>query len=104
MAGVIVVFFYTIAAFWQACLTRTSLIASSRAWIGPSEAWIEGFSPDSKEALITIKYRNSGKQPGLNFSHSYLDDWTATITKDEDTKPLNLSSYSVKDGQTVQTT
>ena len=59
-----------------------NLVASSRAWVGPYDVLINGFLLQSNATDILIKYKNTGKQPALNFNDSYNDDWTGTMERE----------------------
>jgi hypothetical protein len=80
--------------------TRRSVVASTRAWIGPSaKPTIDGFSAQAATTYVHINYKNVGKEPGVNFQESFIDDWTATLTAPYNkNKLLNLSSECSADG------
>jgi hypothetical protein len=63
-------------------LSRESMIASSRAWVGPRNAKIEGAIEIGKPVEFEIEYVNSGKEPALDFIYR-VEPFTAT--QDEDT-------------------
>jgi hypothetical protein len=56
------------------------LIAATRAWVGPFGASIHGLK--NLPMRTNVDYRNSGKEPAINFSFEDggTDDWGATIT------------------------
>lgn len=60
-----------------------TLIASSRAWVGPRNAKFEA-DPMAKTPIdATVEYQNVGKEPALNFSN-LADFFAATIQEDKD--------------------
>jgi len=72
-------FALTTLAFCQLQETKHSLVADTRAWVGPYEVSIDAFGPQSKTTNLVLKYKNAGKEPALNFNDSYNDDWTGTV-------------------------
>lgn len=56
------------------------LLAATRAWVGPFSASFHGLN--NLPMSTTIDYRNSGKEPAIDFSFEDggTDDWEATIT------------------------
>jgi hypothetical protein len=80
--------------------TRRSVVASTRAWIGPStKPTIDGFSAQAATTYVHINYKNVGKEPGVNFQESFIDDWSATLPVPYDkNKPPDLSTQCWADG------
>jgi hypothetical protein len=70
---------YTVLTYCALLETRRSVVASTRAWVGPYEVSVDGIGPQSETANIVLKYKNAGKEPALNFNDSYNDDWTGTL-------------------------
>jgi hypothetical protein len=58
-------------------LNRDALVASSRAWVGPTIAKIEPAPEIGKPLKISIQYANTGKEPALNFVYT-ADVFTAS--------------------------
>jgi hypothetical protein len=52
-------------------LNRRALVASSRAWVGPTDAKIDGGVVTGKPVKIVVSVRNSGREPAKGFT------WTA---------------------------
>jgi hypothetical protein len=75
------------------------LIAATRAWIGPNRVSIEGFGAQSKATNIVLDYKNTGKEPALNFNDSYNDDWTGTLINGDQ---LDLTNNCLADGPNGQ--
>jgi hypothetical protein len=59
-------------------LNRDALIASSRAWVGPTIAGIEGSPEMGKPLKAIVQYANTGREPALNFVYAG-DVFTADI-------------------------
>ncbi len=55
------------AAAENAKTAHDSYIASQRAWVGPTNAKIDGEIAVSKPLSIVIDYLNTGREPALNF-------------------------------------
>lgn len=66
----------------NAKVAHDNMIASERAWVGPTNASIDGAIQVGKELGINIEYANTGKEPANNFVPS-IDGFT--ITSEEDT-------------------
>jgi hypothetical protein len=57
-----------------------TLEASTRAWVGPTEA----IATIDDSGLVTIKitYKNSGREPALQFGDDWADDWAGVVDDD----------------------
>jgi len=51
-------------------VSRESLIAAGRAWVGPRNAKIMGTIEVGKPVEFAIEYANTGREPALNFVYS----------------------------------
>jgi len=105
VVGTFLLAIVTAGLFWAtrdlAVDGQKALIANTRAWVGPFEASIDGFTSQSKVANILIKYKNPGKEPALNFNDSYNDDWTGTLSNDlRPDQPVDLAKNCWADGPT----
>jgi len=69
------------------------MIASERAWVGPSNAKIDGAPVAAKPLDVIVEYRNTGREPALNGVY----DLQHKIGKLED--PTLLSEMSEFIGQ-----
>lgn len=71
-----------VAAVWVGYLTYQSLVASTRAWVGPSKATAS--IGDDGVVTIMVTYKNVGKEPALKFGDDWADSWAATLDVDSD--------------------
>lgn len=71
-----------------------TLVASTRAWVGPAKATVA----ISDAGIVTIKvtYRNSGREPAIRFGDDWADDWAASI--DADSSEVDFSNKCHSDG------
>jgi hypothetical protein len=54
-----------------------TLEASTRAWVGPVKAIVD--VNDGGVVIITVTYKNAGKEPAIEFGDDWADDWAASI-------------------------
>ncbi|MDX3971205.1 MAG: hypothetical protein QHD01_32060 [Bradyrhizobium sp.] len=76
----------TAAAAVVACyVAYNALVASTRAWVGPTEAT----ATIAEDGTVTLKvsYKNAGKEPALKFGDDWSDDWAATIDPSKNNQP-----------------
>lgn len=66
------------AANESAKTTRDAYVASQRAWVGPSNAKIDGEIAIGKALKIVVDYLNTGREPALNFIYT-IDALTSTL-------------------------
>jgi hypothetical protein len=74
-------------------LNRDALIASSRAWVGPTIAKTESSPESGKPLIISVQYANTGREPALNFVYA-VDVFTATkVDEDNGVLTAKVEAY-----------
>jgi len=53
-----------------------ALEASTRAWVGPVKATVS--ISDAGIVTIKVEYKNSGREPAVDFGDDWADDWAAS--------------------------
>lgn len=69
------------AAAENAKTAHDSYVASQRAWVGPTNAKIDGDIAVGKPLSIVINYLNTGREPAINFVYTG-DAFTSTPNED----------------------
>ena len=84
-----------LATIVLAFLGWSTLKASTRAWVGPVKATV-AINPESR-AVVTVHYRNPGKEPALNFGDTWDDDWVGNIASENQSVDPNFERDCVSD-------
>lgn len=64
-----------LATFGAACVAIVSLVASTRAWVGPTDVTLLAGEP----ATMSVEYRNVGKEPAQQFGDTLDDTWIGNV-------------------------
>jgi len=81
------------AARQGAAVARDNMIASERAWVGPSDASIIGGVKENTPIVVNIAIFNSGREPAKNFSQSIQ---IMTATGDSTMLLMDMKDYVVQ--------
>jgi hypothetical protein len=65
-----------VATVLLAAIGYWTLEASTRAWVGPVQATVS--ISDAGIVTINVTYKNSGREPAVDFGDDWADDWAAS--------------------------
>jgi hypothetical protein len=82
-------------------VSRESLVAAGRAWVGPRNAKISGAIEAGKPGELVIEYANTGREPALNFVYS-IDAFSSTNAEEKNGVTIAKINATLKGCKAVE--
>jgi hypothetical protein len=82
-----------LATVGAACVAIFSLVASTRAWVGPTDVTLLTAEP----AIISVDYRNAGKEPAQQFGDTLDDTWRGNVADGASFREADFEKKCISD-------